>query len=128
MLTFSLSDYNIVPHLSVFLFTFWSNARRYNSFPLTLIYLEICVYEKAWWLSLCPSVYILQLLKVFRGIVSVLQSVFIWGVGYNVLFILLLLSFRILLRSYSANRHRWTLLQRKWMSWPRSKSPLNTRK
>ena len=128
MLTFSLSDYNIVPHLSVFLFTFWSNTRRYHSFPLTLIYLEICVYKKAWWLSLCPSVYTLQLLKVFRGIVSVLQSVFIWGVGYNILFILLLLSFRILLRSYSANRHRWTLLRRKWMSWPRSKSPLNTRK
>lgn len=128
MLTFSHNDYNIVPHLFVFLFTFWRNTKRYHSFPLTLIYLDICVYKKAWWLSLCPSAYILQLLKVFRGIVSVLRSVFIWGVGYNVLFILLLSSFRILLRSYSANRPQWPLLQRKWMSWPRSKSPLNTRK
>lgn len=78
MLTFSPQWLQYCSTFISFSFTFWSNTRRYHSFPLTLIYLDICVYKKAWWLSLCPSVYILRLLKVFRGIVSVLQSVFIW--------------------------------------------------
>lgn len=85
----------ILFHIYQFFFLFSEVTQEdAHSFLLTLIYLDICVIKKHDGF-LCPSVYILQLLKVFREVLYLCFNLYLFGSGYNVLFILLLSSFRI---------------------------------